>query len=143
MKQPKTIPGPMGSFSKMENSIGSVIFEILSYRQNRLATFFNTRWYFVKFQNCLLLIKFYNKEIVYFAAWEYFVKGLITLHLHQHKLNLLTYMLHLIGAQQLYNLHICPSVGQPSQYYLDQSFQSKDNSQLDPSTLAFRAIPSP
>ena len=42
IKYPKTIPGPMWSFPKIKNSIGSIVIEILSYRHKNLITLYNS-----------------------------------------------------------------------------------------------------
>ena len=41
IKKPQTIQGPVSRFHKVENSIDSVVSEILSYRQKALTTLYN------------------------------------------------------------------------------------------------------
>ena len=48
-KQPKTTQGPMLSFPLMENSIGLVVFEILSFRQKTLLLYAIGLNYFLQY----------------------------------------------------------------------------------------------
>ena len=54
-KQPKTIQGHIRSFHKMENSIGSVVFEILSYRKKP--------YYFIIRKCCMFMPRLKSAEL--------------------------------------------------------------------------------